>query len=250
MTVAPSRPVLYVVGCAAPPVLGIHALIEAAQARGWDPCLVLTPAAAHWLEPGISPLTVLTGHPVRSQYRLPGEPDQLPRADAMLVAPATGNTINKLAAGISDTLALGLVNEAIASRMPTAMLASLGHDQAHPAFPRSVVTLRGAGVKLVLPERQPSGRARASGEAGFPWHLGLAALPDPRSGMTPPQAALPSCNGWKTVLDRLRDGREEGEGEERNASAGSTVSHAHQPPAAHRQAPVIDLPKGSGSECH
>lgn len=248
MTVGSSRPVLYVIGCAAPPVLSIHALIKAAQARGWDPCLVLTPAAAHWLEPGISLLTDLTGHPVRSQYRLPGEPDQLPRADAMLVAPATGNTINKLAAGISDTLALGLVNEAIASRVPIAMLASLGHDQAHPAFPRSVAALRGAGVKLVLPDRQPSGRTRASSEAGFLWHLGLAALPDPRSGMTPPQAALPPYNGWKTVLDGLRGGCGEGDGEDRKASAGSTVAHAHQRAAAPRQAPVVDLPEGSGSE--
>ena len=151
-----SQPVLYVIGCAAPPVLGVRALIEAAQAGGWDPCLILTPAAARWLEPGISQLADLTGHPVRSQYGLPGEPGQLPRASAMLVAPATGNTINKLAAGISDTLALGLVNEAIASRVPTAVLASLGHDQAHPAFPRSAAALRGAGITLLLPDRQPS----------------------------------------------------------------------------------------------
>ena len=206
MTVGCSPPVLYVIGCAAPPVLGIRALIEAAKARGWDACLVLTPAAARWLEPGISLLTDLTGHPVRSQYGLPGEPGQLPRADAMLIAPATGNTINKLAAGISDTLALGLVNEAIASRLPTAVLASLGHDQAHPAFPRSAAALRGAGVTLVLPDRQSSGRTSAGGKAGFPWHLGLAALPDPPREMTPPRAAAPSYDGWKTVLDGLRGG--------------------------------------------
>jgi Flavoprotein len=206
MTAGFSQPVLYVIGCAAPPVLGIRALIEAAQARGWDAWLVLTPAAARWLESGISPLTDLTGHPVRSQYGLPGEPGQLPRADALLVAPATGNTINKLAAGISDTLALGLVNEAIASGLPTAVLASLGHDQAHPAFPRSAAALRGAGVKLVLPDRQPSGRTSADGKAGFPWHLGLAALPGPPGGMTPPRAASPSHDGWKAVLDGLRGG--------------------------------------------
>jgi hypothetical protein len=209
MTSSSARPVLYVIGCAAPPVLSIHALIEAAQARGWDPCLILTPAAARWLEAGISLLAGLTGHPVRSQYRLPGEPDQLPPADALLVAPATGNTINKVAAGISDTLALGLVNEAIARRAPIAMLASLGHDQAHPAFPRSIAALRGAGVKLVLPDRPPPGRTRARGEAGFPWELGLAALRDPRGGTAPPQPTAPQIalllnDGWRTVLDRLR----------------------------------------------
>jgi phosphopantothenoylcysteine synthetase/decarboxylase len=37
----------------------------------------------------------------------------LPRADAVAIAPATFNTINKWVAGISDTFALGLLNEAI-----------------------------------------------------------------------------------------------------------------------------------------
>ena len=172
MTASPSRPVLYLIGCAAPPVLRVDELIEGAQAHGWDTCLVLTPQAASWLETRTAMLAALTGHPVRSQYRLPGEPDQLPRADAILVAPVTGNTINKLAAGISDTLALGLVNEAIAGRTPIAMVACLGNDQDHPAFPRSAAALRGAGVKLVLPDAAPG-----SGDAtGFPWQLGLAAL--------------------------------------------------------------------------
>lgn len=220
MTAGPSRPVLYVIGCAAPPVLSITTLIKAAQARCWDTCLVLTPTAARWLEPRMFALTGLTGHPVRSQYPLPGEPGQVPRADAMLVAPATGNTINKLAAGISDTLALGLVNEAIAGRLPTVMLASLGHDQAHPAFSRSAATLRAAGVTLLLPDRPASGRPDTGGDAGFPWQRGLAALPDPRGELTEPrggtpgprggvtrsQAAQPPGDGWKLVLEGLRGG--------------------------------------------
>lgn len=198
------QPVLYVVGCAAPPVLRVRVLIQAAQARGWETYLVLTPAAASWLETSIARLAGLTGHPVRSQYQLPGEPARLPPADAMLVAPATSNTINKLAAGISDTLALGLVNKAIANRAPIAMVACLGHDLAHPALPRSVEALRDAGVKLVLPGRLPPGQAHSSGEAEFPWQLGLAALPDPRGETAPPEPPLPSNDGWKMVFDRLR----------------------------------------------
>jgi hypothetical protein len=38
----------------------------------------------------------------------PADPDILPDPDAMIVAPATANTINKWAAGISDTLPLAL----------------------------------------------------------------------------------------------------------------------------------------------
>lgn len=195
MTPASTRPVLYVIGCSAPPVLSISALIVQARERSWDPCLVLTPTAARWLEPSMPRLTSLTGHPVRSDYIQPGQPGKLPRADAMLVAPATGNTINKLAAGISDTLALGLVNEAIARGLPVAVLAFLGHDQAHPAFPRSVATLRSAGVKLPLADRRGGVSVSADGAEGFPWQLGLAALPDPHGGLTVTgnQAAWPAA---------------------------------------------------------
>lgn len=42
----------------------------------------------------------------------------LPAPDALVVAPCTFNTANKLVAGISDTLALGLLNEAIGAEIP------------------------------------------------------------------------------------------------------------------------------------
>ncbi|WP_414635799.1 flavoprotein [Actinophytocola sp.] len=45
-------------------------------------------------------------------------PDVLPPADAMIVAPATCNTMAKWAAGISDTLPLGLLVEAVGKRLP------------------------------------------------------------------------------------------------------------------------------------
>ncbi|BCM67771.1 hypothetical protein EASAB2608_03105 [Streptomyces sp. EAS-AB2608] len=41
-------------------------------------CLGLTPTAAHWLEPQTAELERLTGHRVRSAYKLPGEPDVWP----------------------------------------------------------------------------------------------------------------------------------------------------------------------------
>jgi hypothetical protein len=169
------RAVLYVIGCAAPPVLRVHAPLRAARDHGWNTCLVLTPTAAAWLKPELPALAELTGHPVRSEYRLPGEPDALPRPDAILVAPATANTMNKCTAGISDTLALGLVNEAIGSGMPLVFVPSLGHDQGHPAFGRTVRMLREAGVAVLLPDHDTTDGDRPE----FPWRLGLAALPEP-----------------------------------------------------------------------
>jgi Flavoprotein len=223
--VTTARPVLCVVGCAAPPVLRISELVAAAQARGWDTCLVLTPTAARWLEPELPLLATRTGHPVRSQYTLPGERTGQPPAAALLVAPATANTLSKCAAGISDTLALGLINEAICACLPLAMLPALGRDQAHPSFPAAVATLRGAGVRLLTDP--PAGRPPAAERAGFPWHRGLDALPEPAAAaqQAPPgQPAQPGPavptpvathlhGGWERFLASLRgDGLAAGAG--------------------------------------
>lgn len=171
-------PVLYVVGCAAPPVLKIQTLITSAIDRGWDTCLILTATADRWLADSTDALTELTGHPIRTNYKLPGQPDVLPPADAMLVAPATSNTINKWAAGISDTLPLGLITEAIGKGLPLVALPFLNEAQAkHPAFSRSVETLRSAGVQILLAGEgyTPHGLGGSDG-ADFPWELALDPL--------------------------------------------------------------------------
>lgn len=81
--------VLYLFGSAAPPVLDIAGVIERAQAADWEVCLGLTPTAARWLDDELPALEELTGHPVRSQYKLPREPDAWPPADVAVLAPAT-----------------------------------------------------------------------------------------------------------------------------------------------------------------
>ncbi|KAB2343738.1 flavoprotein [Actinomadura rudentiformis] len=124
--------VLYAVACAAPPTRHISGLITTAQQHGWDVCLITTPTATAWLADELPDLADLTGHPVRSTYKQPNEPDVLPPADAMLVAPATFNTINKWAAGISDTL--GLLSEAIGLGIPITAVPSINdalHQPAH-----------------------------------------------------------------------------------------------------------------------
>ena len=87
--------VLYIVAGGAAPVVRVSTLVAAAQRRGWDTCLVVTPTAARWLAGDLADLAGQTGHPVRSAYKMPGEEDVLPPADAMLIAPATFNMINQ-----------------------------------------------------------------------------------------------------------------------------------------------------------
>ncbi len=147
---AATGPVLYLVCCAAPPALAAAGLIAQATGQGWDTCVICTPTAASWLKADLGNLAAATGHPVRSQYKRPGEPDVLPPPDAILVAPATANTIAKWALGISDNLALGLITEALGLPVPIALVPCRNDAQAaHPAHAGHLTTLRGAGVSVL-----------------------------------------------------------------------------------------------------
>ncbi|CAM5667286.1 Coenzyme A biosynthesis bifunctional protein CoaBC [Streptomyces rimosus subsp. rimosus] len=79
-----------------------------------------------------------------------GEEKRDPPPDAVIVAPLTMNSVNKWAAGIADTYALGLLTEAVGPGLPVVALPfwSTALD-AHPATRRSVRVLRdlrGAGA--------------------------------------------------------------------------------------------------------
>lgn len=67
----------------------------------------------------------------------------------MAVAPATFNTLDKWAAGIADTLALGTRCEAYGLGVPIAVLPCVGDAlAAHPAYRERLVRLRGTGVRF------------------------------------------------------------------------------------------------------
>lgn len=149
--------VLYVITCGNSSASRVYPLIEAAQQRGWDVCSILTPSARKFID--ADRLAQITGHPVRSEYKHPDEPDALPRADALVAFPATFNTINKWAMGISDTLAVGLLSEYTGLRMPIVAVPCFktgGGLDTNPAFLRSLRFLRRAGVCVLYePERYP-----------------------------------------------------------------------------------------------
>ncbi len=151
------KPVFYIIVCAAPPAQMIHEFVGHIQALEWDVCIIATPQATRWIS--IPTLEALTGHVVRTDYTLPGEGDPLPKADAMIVLPATFNTINKWAAGIGDTLAVSILCEALGRGTPPIILVPcLKMDLVrHPAFAKSITFLRECGVCVLHePERYPS----------------------------------------------------------------------------------------------
>jgi phosphopantothenoylcysteine synthetase/decarboxylase len=155
--------------------------VELAQQQGWDVCVVASPDGRKFID--VAALAALTGHPVRTHYKNPGDPDVLPEAAAMVVAPATVNTIAKWAAGIADTLALGLLVEAIGKGLPLVALPFTNAAMAaHPAFLEAIAKLRGWGVTVLFGDDVLSLPAPGTGEAeldSIPWHLILKALPRP-----------------------------------------------------------------------
>jgi len=141
--------VLYVIACAAPPTRQVDRLVKLAQEQGWDVCVLTTPSGRRFAD--VAGLERLTGYPVRSEYKEPDEPDVLPAPDAIIIAPATVNTINKWAAGICDTLALGILVEAIGKKLPLVAVPFSNHAHAaHPAFTDSIAKLRSWGVTVLF----------------------------------------------------------------------------------------------------
>ena len=160
--------VLYLVVCAAPPAQRISELVALLSERGWSICVIATPRAAGWLD--TAALAEQTGFPVRHDYKQPGDADALPKADAIAVVPATFNTINKWVAGMSDTFALGLLNESIGLRLPVLVVPYAKSTlAAHPAFNKSLRKLRRWGVR-VLPNEVIRRKPVIKGDlAGFDW---------------------------------------------------------------------------------
>ena len=172
-----TAPVPTIVTCGAGPAAEIGTLIRLALDRRWTVQVVATPAALEFFDQDT--IAEATGNPVRSQYSKPGSPrSRIP--DAVLVAPATYNTINKWAQGISDTYALGILAERTGMGTPIAVLPFVNTALASRApFRRSVESLRSEGIRILLgpggfephPPRTGNGLI-----AAHPWHLGLDEL--------------------------------------------------------------------------
>ncbi|WP_406221409.1 flavoprotein [Streptomyces decoyicus] len=175
----PKKPFLYVVVCASGIASDVHKLITAAQKQGWDVGVIATPLGLGFID--ASAVEAQTGYPIRSAWRSPGDPRPLPPADAIAVAPATFNTINKWAAGISDTLAVGILCEAYGLGIPTAVLPYLNTAQAaHPASRQSLDRLREMGV--LIGSYDPHRPKAGGGADRFRWEEALELLAPEVSG--------------------------------------------------------------------
>ncbi|MEU1008327.1 flavoprotein [Streptomyces sp. NPDC005890] len=164
---------LYVVVCASGIAPDVGKLITAAQEADWDVGVVATPQGLGFID--AQAVEAQTGYPIRSAWRRPGDPRPLPPPDAIAVAPATFNTLNKWAAGISDTLALAILCEAYGLVIPTVALPYLNTAQAaHPAYRQSLDRLRSMGV--LIGSREPHDSGAYEDTDRFRWEEALELL--------------------------------------------------------------------------
>ncbi|MCX5041045.1 flavoprotein [Streptomyces coelicoflavus] len=172
-----ARPFLYVVVCAAGVAEDVGRLIDAALKRGWEAGVIATPVAMGGFF-DVADAEARTGRPVRSAWRTPGDPRPFPAPDAVVVAPATFNTVNKWAAGLADTLAVATLCEASGLGVPVAVLPCVADAlAAHPAYGESLARLRGMGVRFGDPYTGEAGEG--GGRPGFGWERALDLLERP-----------------------------------------------------------------------
>lgn len=149
-------------------------LVEPLLADGWSMAITATPTAATWLKDRDTDrvLALLTGFPVRSVARLPGEASPHPKVDCYAFVPASANSVAKMALGLADNQALTTICEAIGgNEVPVVVFPRVNAAHAgQPAWPGHIAALRSAGVSLVYGEDVwPLHRPRSAPGRELPW---------------------------------------------------------------------------------
>ncbi len=170
-----SRPVIGVIGCSAGGLEELRTgLVEPLLDLGWQVAVTLTPTAGVWLNSigETAKLEELTELPVRSEPRLPGESRPHPTVNGYVVAPATANSVAKMALGLGDNQALTQLCEAIGlGGVPIVVFPRVNAAHARqPAWAAHIAALLGAGVHLIYgPSVWPLHEPRSEPGRRIPW---------------------------------------------------------------------------------
>src|SRR3954452_13969961 len=159
-------------------------LVRLAMKAGHAVRVIQTEASTRFVGPasfaGISgaPVLITEWEPDPLRGAFPGDPapehaplshlELVERADAFLIAPASANTIAKLAGGHADNL---LTAAALACRRPLIVAPAMNDAMyEHPATQGNLRTLRDRGVEVLEP---------GVGALGSPGEWGVGRLPEP-----------------------------------------------------------------------
>ena len=139
-------------------------LVRRLRDAGADVRVAMTDNAQRFV--GAQTFQALTGQPVRSSLwdaqaeAAMGHLELARWAQRIVIAPATANTLAKLAHGFADDLVSTLC---LASTAPLAICPAMNHVMwKHPATQANLALLRGRGVQVIGPDDGPL----AEGESG------------------------------------------------------------------------------------
>jgi phosphopantothenoylcysteine decarboxylase/phosphopantothenate--cysteine ligase len=126
--------------------------------------VAMTAGALHFV--GVATFQAVSGMPVRTSLwdtaaeAAMGHIELARWADRIVLAPATADTLAKLAHGFADDLVSTLC---LATTAPIAVAPAMNHRMwLHPATQANIATLRGRGVQVIGPDEGPL----AEGESG------------------------------------------------------------------------------------
>ena len=109
---------------------------DALREAGWTVTVCPTAAASDWIVD--APRSDLLSGRIRP--------------DAVICCPATFNTLNKWAAGINDSPALGVLNDALGLATPVLAVPMVAERLcSHPVWPATLTFLANAGVETIDP---------------------------------------------------------------------------------------------------
>ena len=193
-------------------------LVRLATKAGHSVRVIQTPASLHFV--GRATFEGITGAPVLveefdpdpARGAFPGDPapdhdpishlELVARCDAFVIAPATANTLAKLAGGHADNL---LTSAALACTAPLVIAPAMNnHMWDHPATRGNVETLRLRGATIVPPGTGPLASQGEWGEGRLaePADI-LAAVSAPESSMEGLRV-LVTAGGTREPIDSVR----------------------------------------------
>ena len=175
---------------------------------------IITAEAVHFAT-GRPPILQLTGNVEHVTLLGPGEG----RVDLLLIAPATANTISKIAHGIDDTPVTSCASVALGGRVPMLLAPAMhGHMMLNPALQENLERLRGWGVGII-----PGASVEGEEKIASPEEIAAAVLHRLAAGAWKGRKVVVIGGAGREAIDEVRSVTNESSG----ASAIALANQAH-----------------------
>ncbi|HDR4895281.1 TPA: class II aldolase/adducin family protein [Bacillus cereus] len=128
-----------------------HENIEKFRVLGAEVYVILTEEAKQFVS--LPLLKRISNHSIRDSFKKDSSEPSLPLEDLIVVAPATYNTVNKIANGVADNLATSLVATAIGRGTPIYIAPNMNVNLwSSPITQNNIEKLKKFGVNIVHPQ--------------------------------------------------------------------------------------------------